>query len=324
MARTRYLPEQIVTFEVRRNRGKRQITSYLASRLYLHDSRARVLLLNDCVRVNGNIIKETDIINLTAGSIIEVTFPQTWPPYMQPTPMQLDILYEDKHLIAVNKPAGIVVHPSSGHLNGKTLQNGIIYHFRDIKDPDRMISPAHRLDRYTTGVIIYSLTQQAYKKLTTEFRENRSNKTYLAITEGKADWDKLKVDSPIGINPENKELRSCVADATKKQTALTEFQVCSKGKDWTLLEARPITGRSHQIRAHLKHIGLPILADHEYNPEGKKIKSLSYQALHASSLTINHPATGKQLKLKAEPPQEFNAALKELKSYENISINCSK
>lgn len=316
MARARYLPGQIVTFEIKRNRGKRTILGYLASRLYIHDNRARAIIEEGLVRVSGIRVNLETIIDLKAGSIVEVTFPKAWPPYMQPTQMELDIIYEDEELIAVNKPAGRVVHPSSGHLTGQTLQNGILYHYKESDFPDKMISPAHRLDRYTTGVIVYSKTQWAYKKLTEYFRENKTNKKYLAITEGTADWDRLELNEPLALFPRNKELRWVPPEENRENSkdATTNFRVLERNKYWSLIEAIPVTGRSHQIRAHLKYLNLPIMCDHEYNPNGMKLSSLSFQALHAIELEITHPKTGKPLLLKAEPPKAFKEALKELKS----------
>ncbi len=316
MARARYLPRQIVTFEIKRNRGKRTILGYLASRLYVHDNRARAIIEEGLVKVSGVKVDLETIIDLKAGSIVEVTFPEAWPPYMQPTKMDLDIIYEDEELIAVNKPAGVVVHPSSGHLTGQTLQNGILYHCNESELQDKMISPAHRLDRYTTGVIVYSKTQWAYKKLTKYFRENQAHKRYLAIIEGTINWDKLELNKPLALFPENKELRWVPPkdNIENSKDAITNFRVLERNDDWSLIEASPVTGRSHQIRAHLKYLNLPIMCDHEYNPNGRKLSSLSFQALHAIELEIEHPKTGTPLLLKAEPPRAFKEALEELKS----------
>ena len=158
---------------------------------------------------------------------------------MQPTAMELDIIFEDSALIALNKPAGRVVHPSCGHLTGKTLQNGVLHRYKDLQYPDKMISPAHRLDRYTTGVIIYSRTREAYRELTRFFRENSAHKTYLAITEGAPNWDELKIDAPIAELPENPELRwvAPIGSSKNAKAALTRFRVLERGKNWSLLEA---------------------------------------------------------------------------------------
>ena len=319
MARARYLPNQLVTFEVKRNRGIRTIEGYLASRLYINDIRAKALIVQGSVKVDGKELELSSIIDLKAGSIVEITFPNSWPPYMQPTEMDLDIIYEDDELIALNKPAGRVVHPSSGHLTGETLQNGILHRYKDSNYHDKMISPAHRLDRYTTGVIVYSRTQSAYKELTGYFRENQTHKNYLAITDGLADWAEIEVNAPLGIDPENRTLRRVPPNDAREgsKEAITKFRVIESGNNWSLIEAIPITGRSHQIRAHLKHLGLPILCDHEYNPDGRKLKSLSFQALHARELKIKHPRTQKLLTLQAELPLAFANALLELKNAEN-------
>ncbi len=316
MARARYLSGQTVTFEVKRNRGKRTLTGYLASRLFIHDNRARAIISEGQVLIDNSKIDLETIIDLKAGSIIEITFPDAWPPYMQPTAMDLDIIYEDDCMIAVNKPAGRVVHPSSGHLTGETLQNGIMYHLLNKEFPDKMISPAHRLDRYTTGVIIYSKTRSAYKKLTASFRDNRAHKTYMVITEGAPQWQELTVDQPLGINPENRELRRVPPQSEREgsKEAITHFKVLERADDWSLLEARPVTGRSHQIRAHLKYLHLPVMCDHEYNPGGRKLKSIAFQALHARELQIPHPENSTDLLLTAALPSGFSAALNELRN----------
>ncbi len=315
MARARYLPGQIVSFEVKRNRGKRTLTGYLASRLFIHDNRARAIISEGQVLIDGNKIDLETIVDLKAGSIINITFPAAWPPYMQPTAMNLDIIYEDDCMIAVNKPAGRVVHPSSGHLTGETLQNGILHHLQNTEYPDKMISPAHRLDRYTTGVIIYSKTQKAYKNLTASFRNNRAHKTYLVITDGTPQWQELTVDQPLAVRPDNRELRWVppTEEQQGSKEAITHFKVIEKAADWSLLEAQPVTGRSHQIRAHLKYLNLPVMCDHEYNPEGRKLHSISFQALHARELQIPHPENSTELLLTAELPSGFSAALKELR-----------
>ncbi len=316
MARARYLPGQTLSFEVKRNRGLRTIGGYLASRLYISDNRAQAIIKLGTVKVSGEQIGVDTVIDLKAGSLVEVEFPQTWPPYMQPTAMELDIIYEDASMLALNKPAGRVVHPSSGHLTGQTLQNGVLYRYKDSNYPDKMISPAHRLDRYTTGVIVYSRTQAAYKELTRYFRENQTYKRYLAITEGRADWDELEVDAPLAVFPENPELQWVPPPGSREESkeALTRFRLLESGSDWSLLEAVPVTGRSHQIRAHLKHLGLPIICDHEYNPQGRKLQSLNFQALHAAELKLKHPESGELLRLEADTPPAFENALNELRA----------
>jgi len=228
-----------------------------------------------------------------------------------PEPIPLDILYEDDHLIVVNKPAGLLVHPSRWEKSG-TLTNGLAYHFWQTGGAPLRPGLIHRLDRHTSGVIVVAKTPRAHRTLAKHFRLRWVKKFYLAPVSGVVEGDNGEIIAPIGHQP-NEWPRWKVMDDGKE--AHTRFRVTRRFAAHTLLELEPLTGRTHQLRIHCKLIGHPILGDPIYaeqvDPLVEKLR-LKYQLLHAFRLSFRHPATGVELEFQAPMPQAMRELIEKL------------
>lgn len=309
MARPRLVPGSYIEFEIKRTIGIRNLVAYVATRLSIPVAWVICLAENGQVHFNAVTVKPDDSSEIVRGSRFRILIPEAWPPHMQPTAMELDILYEDPSMIVVNKPAGIVVHPARGHMDSQTLQNGILHRYQDQAGKDGVtIGPAHRLDRDTSGVLVFSRTRQAYSSLTQQFADNHPHKEYLALVEGKPDFVQTAVTAPLGIDRDIPCREAVVAVHDGGKNAQTDLFVLKSGSDWSFLRACPKTGRAHQIRVHLKHLGLPVMGDRDYNPRYAS-RPISRQALHASALTLTHPVTGTQLSFKAPMPDDMSELL---------------
>jgi 23S rRNA pseudouridine1911/1915/1917 synthase len=255
---------------------------------------------------------------LKPGHIVHFTLPEIPHTVPQPEDIPLEILYEDEHLAVINKPANMVVHPSRGHWDG-TLVSALAFHFGNqlsgVRGPVRP-GVVHRLDRDTTGAIIIAKEDTIHGKLAMLFENRQIHKEYFAIVLGKPYLDRDMIDAPIGLHPKNKEkMRIVSAEALEAKPAQTFYEVVKRYGKWSTVRCFPKTGRTHQIRVHLAHIGYPILCDKNYGGgrlitqeqiRGTVPFSLSYehadgtvllrrQALHAHRLTFVHPATKKEL-----------------------------
>jgi len=244
-----------------------------------------------------------------------------------PTPeaIPLDLLYEDDDLVAVNKPAGMVVHQARGHWTG-TLAAALAHHFGDrLSSAGGPARPGivHRLDRDTTGVIVVAKHDAAHERLAAQFADRTTEKEYLAIVLGSPDRDADVVDEPIGPHPHVREKMAIRRDHPDARPAVTLLEVVERLRRCTLVRARPKTGRTHQIRVHLAHAGHPVLCDKQYGGRSRitagelaggvagpdEAALLERQALHAHRLGIDHPATGERLTLEAPLPADMEGVL---------------
>lgn len=306
MTRPAYYLGQKVLFPVKPRSGKKRLSHYLAARLGVVETWATALLDQGAVTLDGVVSTGETFINLSDGShVIEVTFPEAWPRHMVATEMDLDILYEDEHLVALNKPPGIVVHPARGHLDGKTLQNGLRHRHRDrIGRPDVTIGAPHRLDKDTSGVVVFALTRPVYIELVRQFTAGEPKKKYFALADGVASFTEQVANQAIGVDPDFPQRGKLVSVEEGGKTATTYFTVMKKWSNITLLEARPQTGRPHQIRLHAAGLGLPLIGDKEYNPDHARHGDLR-QLLHAAELTFTHPVHGGRLTVVAPMPEDM-------------------
>ncbi|MCG3204735.1 MAG: Ribosomal large subunit pseudouridine synthase D [Elusimicrobia bacterium] len=229
-------------------------------------------------------------------------------------PLPFPILFEDEHMIVVNKPAGLVVHPSAGHLDGNTLVEILRPKFQGGPWPEESRAGlVHRLDRDTSGVIVLAKTPQAHARLSKQFANRQAKKTYLALVKGSMPVDEGTIESHLARHPGQRQ-RFAVS-SIRGRWASTKFSVKERfGPLATLVELSPLTGRTHQIRVHLASYGHFILGDHVYGVKEKQFESIHRHLLHAARLIIRHPETDELLIFEASLPDDFQTAIKFIRS----------
>ena len=254
------------------------------------------------ISVNGEVVKS----NYKAQSGDEVTILQKEEEVItiQPENIPLDIVFEDDSLIVVNKPSGMVVHPSKGHYSG-TLVNALLYHSNSLSDStsEEIYRPGlvHRIDKDTSGLLVIAKNNDVHQKLAEQIAENKMNREYIAIVDGHFAHVTGVVDAPLSRHQTNR-LKRVVEKRGKN--AITHFEVLDSFSDYSLVSCRLETGRTHQIRAHMEFIKHPIVNDPLYHQKGKKATEFG-QFLHARTLSFTHPLTGETLNFQVEPPKEF-------------------
>jgi 23S rRNA pseudouridine1911/1915/1917 synthase len=312
----------------------RRLDKYLADRLK-HLSRTAVtrLIREGHITVNGRKVKPTH--EPTAGDTVDMRIPPAVEPDLLPEPMPLDIVFEDEHMLVIDKRAGVAVHPARGMWTG-TLVNGVLAHVQRIsRYHEDKLRPGvvHRLDKNTTGLIVFAKTEEAHWRLAVQWENRTVDKQYLALVEGepplKSDW----IERPIGRHPSILERYAVRADG-KGKAAKTFYEAVERFAGYTLLRVELHTGRTHQIRVHLSHVGLPIVADDMYGRRselwrgdlrGERRKTpgaegwvsddrlIARQALHAWKLRLNHPISNKPMDLEAPLPADLAATLEALR-----------
>lgn len=256
------------------------------------------------VLINGDQVKKG--AKLAEGDELEVEFPLALQPSLQPEPIPLDIVYEDEWLLAINKPPGLVVHPGAGNWSG-TFVNALLHHCPFLPGREGGVRPGivHRLDKETSGLLLAAKNQQAHRRLVTLFAERQIQKEYLAICCGKLSTS--SVQEPIGRDPLNRKKQAVCATG---KAAHTDLQTLATAQDLSIIRALPLTGRTHQIRVHLRHIGSPILGDRLYGwPHWNSRYRVERHLLHAYRLSFAHPITHKMLQLEAPPPADLRRFL---------------
>ena len=245
-------------------------------------------------------------IKLLGGEVLTVRVPPPAPAEPQPEAIPLSIVYEDAHLIVVDKPAGMAVHQGPGHA-GHTLVNALLAHCPDLPGIGGVQRPGivHRLDKDTSGLMVAAKDEKTHTGLTRQLSERRMHKTYLALVEGRLEPPEAMIDAPIGRDPAHRQ-RMAILPAGRGREAQTHYRVREYLDGYTYLEASPITGRTHQIRVHLASLGHPIVGDAVY---GKPSSLVSRQFLHAWRLAFTHPMTGEEMRFEAPLAGELIAAL---------------
>ncbi|MDD1366564.1 RluA family pseudouridine synthase [Bacillus sp. MHSD_36] len=258
---------------------------------------------DDVVTVNGKTVKGN--YKVRENDEITVTIPEPEELDIQPEDMNLEIYYEDADVLVVNKPRGMVVHPAPGHTSG-TLVNGLMHHCTDLSGINGVMRPGivHRIDKDTSGLLMVAKNDMAHESLVNQLVAKTVTRRYKAIVHGVIPHDKGTIDAPIARD--KKERQSMTVDENGKH-AVTHFQVLERFKDFTLVECRLETGRTHQIRVHMKYIGYPLAGDPKYGP--KKTLDMNGQALHAGILGFDHPRTGEYIQFEAPIPEVFEDAL---------------
>ena len=265
------------------------------------------------------------------GDKIKVLFDH--PPYqnlLKPEPIGLEIIYEDDALIVLNKPPGIVVHPGHGNYSG-TLLNGLLYHFNRLpKNQNGRPGIVHRIDKDTSGLLVIAKTEFAMTNLAKQFFDKTTERIYNALIWGDIKEDKGTFEGAIGRHPKNRLQMSVYEDNSKGKEAITHFKVLERFRYVTLVECQLETGRTHQIRAHMKHFGHTLFNDSRYGGDSilkgtsfskyrhfieNCFKILPRQALHAKTLGFKHPVSGEHLTFDSQLPEDFMGVLKKWRSY---------
>lgn len=277
-------------------------------------SRARIQKFIDAglVRVNGSPGRAKT--PLRPGDCVELWMPPPEPlPYLIPQPIPLDILYEDSHLIVLNKPAGLTVHPAPGNKDG-TLVNGLLHHCPDLPGigGERRPGIVHRLDKDTTGCIVVAKSQQALVNLQRQIQQRVASRDYLGVVHGAPQTESGTIEAAIGRHPIDRKKYAVVAD-DKGRLARTHWRLIERLGDYSLLRFKLDTGRTHQIRVHGAHIGHPIVGDATYSRCRRLPIELPGQALHAVALGLDHPISGERLSFEAPLPPAFTALLAALR-----------
>lgn len=265
------------------------------------------LIQEGCVLLNGEPVKKR--ICPEEGDEIEVCFQALPGPSLAPEAIPLDILYEDDHLLAINKPPKMVVHPAPGHWSG-TFVNALLAHCGNIAPGQDPLRPGivHRLDKDTSGVLLAAKTTRSHQQLIEAFSQRKVDKLYLAVCVGRP--SNGIVNAPIGRHPVHRKEMAVLSDGRE---AISEIQTAAFNDKISLALIRPKTGRTHQIRVHLKHIGTPVLGDPVYGSE-KANQALRPERLllHAYRLELDHPITGERLHLSAPIPEDLKGWMRQL------------
>ena len=268
------------------------------------------LLKSGLVLVDGKPVKAS--YQVDEGDVISLDIPEAVEPEIEPENMDLDILYEDQDVILVNKPKGMVVHPAAGHYS-HTLVNGLIYHCKDqLSGINGVMRPGivHRIDMDTTGVIIACKNDMAHNSIAAQLKEHSITRRYQAIVHGVLKDDAGTVEDPIGRHPTDRKKMSI--NYNNGKSAVTHYKVLKRFRQYTHVECRLETGRTHQIRVHMASIGHPLLGDLVYGPGKCPIPGLQGQTLHAGVLGFIHPRTGEYMEFTAPLPEYFAKLLNTL------------
>ncbi|NQP34084.1 RluA family pseudouridine synthase [Streptococcus suis] len=263
--------------------------------------KAGQVLVNGQVKKAKYTVQEGDIITYQVPAIEEIDYVAEDIP--------LDIVYQDEDVAVVNKPQGMVVHPSAGHTSG-TLVNALLYHVKDLSGINGVLRPGivHRIDKDTSGLLMIAKNDEAHTKLAAELKDKKSLRKYWAIVHGNLPNDRGVIEAPIGRSKKDRKKQAVTA---KGKDAVTRFQVLERFGDYTLVELTLETGRTHQIRVHMAYIGHPVAGDEVYGTR-KTLKGHG-QFLHARTLGFTHPKTGEVVAFTAEAPAIFQDTLEYLR-----------
>ncbi|WNF24410.1 RluA family pseudouridine synthase [Mesobacillus jeotgali] len=259
------------------------------------------------VLVNGAQIKTNYKCSL--DDKLEISIPDPEVLDVIPEEMDLEIFYEDADVLVVNKPKGMVVHPAPGHMTG-TLVNGLMAHCKDLSGINGVLRPGivHRIDKDTSGLLMVAKNDMAHESLVNQLVAKSVTRKYKALVHGNIHHDHGTIDAPLGRDQKDRQSMTVVDNG---KHAVTHFNVLERFKDFTFVECQLETGRTHQIRVHMKYIGYPLAGDPKYGP--KKTLDLGGQALHAGLLGFEHPRTGEYLEFEAPMPEYFVKLLDDLR-----------
>ena len=328
------LSETPQEFDVKPRTDGKRIDAYLASR-FTDYSRSVIqrIIEAEAVHVNGRPVKAS--YKVRSGDVVRVWLPELLDTAPVPEDIPIDVIYEDESLTVVNKPAGMVTHPAKGNWKG-TLVNAIQFHYDTLSTVAGVNRPGivHRLDRDTSGLLVVVKDDIAHRKIALQFELREVHKEYLALVYGVPQRDSDYIERPIGFHPVTREKMAIRTLEDGGKPAVTFYEVVERFAGYALVRCKPQTGRTHQIRVHLTHIGHPIVADKAYSGRDKLTLGellgdhgdtrpetilIDRQALHAYALRFTHPTTGKEISLSAPLPADMGRALEALRTHRTVA-----
>ncbi|MBQ1467294.1 MAG: RluA family pseudouridine synthase [Solobacterium sp.] len=282
-----------------------RIDKLVSDQLDLSRSRVQMLVDEGKILVNDKPVKNS--YKAEAGDRITVEIPDAEPVDLLPEDIPLDILYEDSDIIVINKPKGMIVHPAPGIYTG-TLVNALLYHCQDLSGINGEIRPGivHRIDKDTTGCLVACKNDMAHEAIARQLETKTCSRKYKAIVTGNITHNDLYINAPIGRDPRDRQ-KMTVTDKHSRE-AITKVHVLERFRNHTYIECELETGRTHQIRVHMKYIGHPVVGDLKYGKKCKEIET-NGQVLHAYELELIHPRTGEKMVFNAPLPAYFEELL---------------
>jgi len=301
-------------FEVNECGNGERLDVFLAkSMTEISRSNIQKLITSGQVTVNNKLVKTN--YKVKNSDAIIVTMPEVRSLELMAEDIPLDVVYEDDDIIVVNKARGMVVHPATGNYSG-TLVNALLEHCDDLSGINGVARPGivHRLDKDTSGVMIAAKSDRAHINLAKQIKEHTASRRYLTIVHGNIKEEQGVIKGPIGRHPSDRK-KMAVTFVNSKE-AITNFRILERFGDYTLVECKLLTGRTHQIRVHMAYIGHPVVGDPKYGPERRPFAIIG-QALHSTELMIDHPATGENMVFTATLPDDMQAILRDLRQKMN-------
>lgn len=296
-----------IKLSVREKHAGKRLDRFLVEALGGRFSRTflKKLIDTDAVRVNGE--NENAHYKVSEGEGVEVQVPDPKPLELKAENIPLEIVYEDKDLLVVNKPAGISVHPVGTHLSG-TLVNALLHCSQDLSGIGGVLRPGivHRLDKDTSGLLVTAKNDASHINLSNQFRNRTIKRIYIALVRGVVELDNGRIELPIARRKKDITKMGISFTDLKKKNAITNYKVLERFKDFTMLSLSLETGRTHQIRVHFSHIGYPIVGDRLYG----SMKGMARHALHAKTLGFVHPRTNKPMEFTSELPADMQDLIK--------------
>ena len=296
------MEEKILKIRVDADDKGKRLDKFLAGAFSEEFSRSYLqkLLKDGKVLLNGQIPKNHHMVD--TGEYVEIVVPRSEESVTKAEDIPLDIVYEDRCLLVVNKPQGMVTHPAPGNYTG-TLVNALLGHCRDLSGIGGVLKPGivHRLDKGTSGLLIVAKTDEAHRELSKQFKNKTTKRVYMALVKGVVELDNGTIELPIGRSARDRKKMAVKFEDENSKSAVTHYRVIKRFDGFTLLECTLGTGRTHQIRVHLSYIGHPVLGDEKYGSRG----NFKMPMLHAAQIGFTHPVTKKFMEFSKEPPKEM-------------------